>query len=327
MGPGDLENLVAPLVRIASQDKRVLVGPQTADDAGVFLLGDTGLVATVDFITPVCDDPQRFGRVAAANSLSDVYAMGGQPLFVLNICCFPEKDIPDGVLADVLQGAAHATSESGAALLGGHSVADDELKFGLAVVGKVDPNRILANSGAQAGDTLILTKPLGTGVLINAYKTGKIIASQLEDALREMERLNGKASEIALAHGTHAATDITGFGLAGHALGMAKASKVAMQINFSALPVHGLFFELVAKGISTGSTAANEENTQGLFNDEARLSPEQREILFDPQTSGGLLLACPGDRAEGLRKALVESGHQAALIGEVIAGTPQITIL
>ena len=178
--------MVGPLARIASQDKRVLVGPQTADDAGVFLLGDTGLVATVDFITPVCDDPQRFGRVAAANSLSDVYAMGGQPLFVLNICCFPEKDIPDGVLAEVLQGAAHATSESGAALLGGHSVADDELKFGLAVVGRIDPNRILANSGAQAGDALILTKPLGTGVLINAYKTGKIIASQLENTLSEM---------------------------------------------------------------------------------------------------------------------------------------------
>lgn len=319
--------MIEPLARIASQDERIIVGPETADDAGVFLLDDTGLVATVDFITPVCDDPQRFGRIAAANSLSDVYAMGGKPLFVLNICCFPDKNIPEGILGEVLQGAAHATKESGAVLLGGHSVADDELKFGLAVVGTVDPQRVLANSGAQAGDALILTKPIGTGVLINAYKVGKIDASQLETALIEMERLNGTAAEIGLTHGTHAATDITGFGLAGHALGMAKASNVTIQIRFSAVPVHDLFYDLVAKGVSTGATTANEENTQGKLDDQARLTPQQREVIFDPQTSGGLLLACPSDRAEGLLQALVESGHKAALIGEVIADSPQIRVV
>jgi selenide,water dikinase len=319
--------LIEPLARIASQDERIIVGPETADDAGVYLLDDTGLVATLDFITPVCDDPQRYGRVAAANSLSDVYAMGGKPLFVLNICCFPEKNIPEGVLSEVLQGAAHTVNESGAVLLGGHSVADDELKFGLAVVGKVDPNRILANSGAVVGDHLILTKPLGTGVLINAYKAGKIEATQLEAALAEMERLNGPASEIALAHGTHAATDITGFALVGHALGMARASGVAVQINYADLPVHEHFYDLVDKGVSTGSTVANEKNAEGLFADRAGLTSAQRELLFDPQTSGGLLLACPGESADRLLQALMSSGHQAALIGKVIEGDPRIEVL
>lgn len=291
------------------------------------MLDDTGLVATVDFITPVCDDPRRFGRVAAANSLSDVYAMGGKPLFVLNICCFPDTQIPDGVLAEILQGAAQTTVESGAALLGGHSVADDELKFGLAVVGKVDPKRILANSGAEVGDRLILTKPLGTGVLINAYKVGKIEASQLETALSEMERLNETASQIGLAHGVHAATDITGFALAGHALGMARASNVAIRIKFSDLPVYDHFYDLVAKGVSTGSTTANEKNVQGHFEDQAEMSPEQREVMFDPQTSGGLLLACPQEHSQDLLQGLLDSGHQAALVGEVISGAPCIEVV
>ncbi len=266
----------------------------------------------------MCDDARRYGRVAAANSLSDVYAMGGTPLFALNLCCFPDdKNVPEGVLADVLLGASDAVTASGAATLGGHSVRDDELKFGLAVVGRVDPERVLTNAGARPGDVLILTKPLGTGVLVNAFKVGKLDEDGLEPALIEMERLNEAASRLALAHGATAATDITGFGLAGHALGMAKASGVAIEIDFDSLPVHAAFYELVGRGVSTGSTACNRDNTEEYFEDRAGLAAPQLELLFDPQTSGGLLVAVPGGNAEALVEELVASGHRAAAIGRV----------
>src|SRR6476619_2288132 len=185
--------MIAPLVRLAGGDERILAGPETGDDAGVFLLDGHALVATADFITPVCDDARRFGRVAAANALSDVYAMGGRPLFALNLCCFP-KDLPDGVAGEILRGAADALADAGAALLGGHSVADDELKFGLAAIGEADPARLLTNAGARPGDRLLLTKPLGTGVLVNAFKFDKIDEAALEPALVQMERLNDVAA-------------------------------------------------------------------------------------------------------------------------------------
>jgi selenide,water dikinase len=305
----------------------VLVGPETADDAGVFLLGGRALVATADFITPVCDDPRRFGRVAAANALSDVYAMGGTPLFALNLCCFPEADVPDGVFAAILEGAAAVLGEAGAALLGGHTVRDPELKFGLAVVGEAAPGRLLTNAGARAGDHLVLTKPLGTGVLINAFKTDKLDEAGLEPALREMERLNSEASRLALAHGAVAATDVTGFGLVGHALGMARASGVGLRIEFGRLPVHDSFYRLAASGVSTGCTSANEGNAAADFTDRAGLSAVQREILFDPQTSGGLLLVLPPPSVPPLLDALAASGHRAAEIGEVVAGPPRFEVV
>src|SRR5918996_2747678 len=193
--------MISPLLQIAGGDERILVGPETADDAGVYRLGEHALVATADFITPVCDDPRRFGRVAAANSLSDVYAMGGRPLFALNLCCFPPLDPPDDqALGGILGGAAEALKEARAVLLGGHSVRDPELKFGLAVIGEADPNRLLTNAKARPGDRLILTKPLGTGVLVNAFKVDKIDEAALEPALREMERLNAEAGRLALAY-------------------------------------------------------------------------------------------------------------------------------
>jgi selenide,water dikinase len=305
----------------------VLVGPETADDAGVFLLDGHALVATADFITPVCDDPRRFGRVAAANALSDVYAMGGRPLFALNLCCFPEADVPDGVLAAILQGAAEALAEAGAALLGGHTVRDPELKFGLAVVGEAAPGRLLANAGARAGDRLLLTKPLGTGVLINAFKADKLDEAGLEPALREMERLNAEASRLALAHGATAATDVTGFGLVGHALGMARASGAGLRITFARLPVHDAFYRLAASGISTGCTAANADDAAAAFADHAGLAAVQRELLFDPQTSGGLLLSLPPAGVAPLLEALAASGHRAAEIGEVTAGPPRFEVI
>jgi selenide,water dikinase len=317
--------MISPLVRLAGRDERILVGPETADDAGVFRFGDRALVATADFITPVCDDPRRFGRVAAANSLSDIYAMGGRPLFALNLCCFPPLDPPDDqALGGILEGAAATLAEAGAVLLGGHSVRDPELKYGLAVIGEADPARLLTNAGAVPGDRLLLTKPLGTGILINAFKVDKLDEAGLEPALLEMERLNAEAGRLALEHGVHAATDVTGFGLTGHALGMARASGVGIRVGFARLPIYEGFFELVKRGISTGCTDANASNVAPVFTDRAGLDRIQREVLFDPQTSGGLLLATPPEHAGSLLAALLAGGHRAAEIGEVLPGPPRI---
>jgi selenide,water dikinase len=304
----------------------VLIGPETADDAGVYRFDGTGLVATVDMITPVCDDPRRFGRVAAANSLSDIFAMGGQALFALNICCFPSKKVPAGVLGDILQGAAETVAESGAVVLGGHSVDDDELKFGLAAIGQADPDRLLTNAGARAGDRLILTKPLGTGVLINAFKGDKTDEAGLEPALEQMERLNSDAARLALEYGSRGATDITGFGLSGHALEIARASDVGLRIAFADLPVYESFFELVRKGVTTLSTCNNQDHVTPELEIEADLDKTQQELLFDPQTSGGLLIAAPAEQAEGLLEALLDLDHTAAEIGEVIPGPPRLVV-
>ncbi len=318
---------MAPLAGLAARDERVLVGTETADDAGVFLLDGRGLVATADFITPVCDEPARFGRVAAANAMSDVYAMGGKPLFALNLCCFPGSGVPQEALSGILEGAARALGEAGAALIGGHTVKDPELKFGLAVVGVADPKRLLTNAGARPGDRLVLTKPLGTGVLINAFKAGHIDEAALEPALVEMERLNAAAAEAALAHEAHAATDVTGFGLAGHALGMARASGAGLRIEFSRLPAHERFYELVQRGVTTGCTRGNISYASTRLEDRAGLSAEQRDLLHDPQTSGGLLISVPAARAAGLASALGRSGHRAADVGEVLAGPARLEVV
>ncbi len=320
--------MIAPLVRLAGRDERILVGPETADDAGVYLLDGHALIATVDFITPVCDDPRRFGRVAAANSLSDVYAMGGRPLFALNLCCFPELEGEGAeALGGILRGAAEALVDAGAVLLGGHSVRDSELKFGLAVIGEADRERLLTNAGARPGDRLLLTKPLGTGVLVNAFKFDKLDEAGLEPVLREMERLNDRASRLALEHGARAATDVTGFGLTGHALGMARASGAALRIDFERLPVHDGFYRLAKAGVTTGCTVANEENVRAVFTDRAGLDRLQREVLFDPQTSGGLLLAVPPGNAPALLDALLAGGHRAAEVGEVLEGPARIEVV
>ena len=293
----------------------------------VYRLGDIGLVATADFITPVCDDPRRFGRIAAANSLSDVYAMGGRPLFALNLCCFPTGEMPEGVGQQILEGAAAALGECDAALIGGHSVRDDELKFGLAVVGSVDPDRVLTNAGARPGDRLILTKPLGTGVLINAHKKDRLDAAGREPALVEMERLNARAAELALAHDARAAPDITGFGLAGHGLEVATASGVHLRITYDSLPVHERFFELVEQGVTTGSTCGNRTHVEARVHDRVGLDAIRTEVLHDPQTSGGLLLSVPGERADALVELLRNSEPHAAVIGDVVEGDVGITLV
>jgi len=317
--------MLAPVMKLAGGDERVLVGPGTADDAGVYLLDGRALVATADFITPVCDDPVRFGRVAAANSLSDVYAMGGEP--ILNLCCFPEKGLPPEAVQGILEGAASTVSEASAAVLGGHSVRDPDLKFGLAVVGVADPDRLLTNAAAQTGDRLILTKPLGTGILINAFRKDKLDEAAFEPALAEMERLNGVASRLALEHGAHAATDVTGFGLAGHALEVASASGVGLQIAVKRLPVHDGFFDMLARGVTTGATRDNIDHVAPKLVDETGLDEPRRELLHDPQTSGGLLLSVPPESVEPLLAALERTGHRAVEIGEVVPGPARLVIV
>lgn len=315
-----------PLSAALGRDARVLVGPDTADDAGVYLLDGRALIATADFITPVCDDPLRFGRVAAANSVSDVFAMGGRVLFALNLCCFPEAEENREVYAEILAGAAEKLTEAGGVLLGGHSVRDLELKFGLAVVGEADRDRLLTNAAAVPGQRLILTKPLGTGVILNAFKFSKLDEAGLEPALVEMERLNADAARLALGHGATAATDVTGFGLAGHALTIARASGVGLRVEFARLPVYDGFYELVRKGISTGCTDHNRAAAEAEFADRAGLDPARAELLFDPQTSGGLLVAVPEENADPLLAALLADGHRAAEIGEVVPGPPRFEV-
>lgn len=317
--------MLAPLA--AGGDERVIVGPEAADDAGVYRLGEHNLIATADFITPVCDEPQRFGAIAAANAMSDIFAMGGRPLFGLNLCCFPGAGIPPGVLGDILAGARHKLAQAGAALLGGHTVQDPELKFGLAVVGEAPSEALLPLSAARPGDALVLTKPLGTGVLINAYKFDKLDAAGLEPALQQMERLNAVAAEEAQRHGAHAATDVTGFGLAGHALNMARASGIGLELAYDALPAYDAFFDLARRGVSTGCTAHNEAYAGADLRIERPLTPEQSQLLFDPQTSGGLLVALPVAAADDYLTVLRERGHVAARIGRVLDGAPAVLIV
>jgi selenide,water dikinase len=317
--------MIERLTGLAGGDGRVVVGPQTADDAGVMRYGDRALVATADFITPVCDDPRRFGRVAAANALSDIFAMGGEALLGLNLCCFPGAGAPEDALSEILVGAAEKLREAGAVLLGGHSVKDDELKYGLAVVGEADPERLLTNAAARPGDRLLLTKALGTGVLVNAFKVDKLDEGGLEPALVQMEVLNLAASRLALEHGAHAATDITGFGLAGHALEVAKASGVTLEIRYGALPVLSGFYRLVRAGVSTGCTGLNRRYTQDHL-ELPKLTGEQEELLFDPQTSGGLLISVPKESAEALLGGLRSTGLDARDIGQVRRGEPRLVI-
>jgi len=317
---------VAPLLPLAGGTGEVLVGAETGDDAGVYRIGDVTLVATADFIPPVCDDPLRFGRVAAANSLSDVWAMGGRPLFALNLCAFPD-DAPEDVLAQILMGGAEQLAAAATALLGGHSVRDREAKYGMAVVGVADPARLLTNGAARPGDRLVLSKPLGTGVLINAFKADRLDEAGLEPALAEMERLNAEAARLALELGARAATDVTGFGLLGHAWNLARNSGVTVKLRFDALPVHPGFYDLVRRGVSTGCTRANRKSVDAHLTLPEGLAGEQQELLADPQTSGGLLVALPPEPAARYLDALLASGHQAAEIGEIDAGPAAILVL
>ena len=303
-----------------SNDKNLLVGFETNDDAAVYRVApDIALISTVDYITPPVDDPYWFGQIAAANSLSDVYAMGGKPLTALNLVMFPSKKLDMDLLKNILRGGSDKVKEAGASMAGGHSVDDNEPKYGLAVTGLVHPDRVLTNKGCRAGDVLVLTKPLGTGVLFNAGRSGKLPYADLEAVLPRVAALNGTAMEVALNYEVHGCTDITGFGILGHSLEMAKGCGLQIDLVFNRLPLYPSALQMYRKGESTGSNKANRRLADGFWEMAASLAPEQEELLFDPQTSGGLLLAVPADQSDGLLADLKSAGVEAAVqVGEVV---------
>lgn len=279
------------------------------------------MINTVDFITPPVDDPYWFGQISAANSISDVYSMGGKPLTALNVVMFPSKHLDMGMLRDILRGGHDKVVEAGACLVGGHTVDDEEPKYGLCVNGVVHPDRVITNAGSRPGDALILTKPIGSGVLFNAVRSGKLPFSELErDVLPSLAALNGLAMEIALQYDLHACTDITGFGILGHLLEVAHGCDSKLIVNYNQLPFYPAALDMYKKGESTGSNKANREmvNKHKL---EIRLPLDnaQEELLYDPQTSGGLLLALPHSQADKLLKDMASAGLTvAAKIGEIV---------
>jgi len=274
-----------------STDPNLLVGLETRDDAGVYRLSqDIALVQTVDLFTPIVDDPYAYGQIAAANALSDVYAMGGRPVTVLNIACFDPKAAPAEVWAQVLKGSFDKTVEAGAVVVGGHSVEDDEPKFGLAVTGVVDPDKMFTNTAARPGDHIYLTKPLGTGILTTAAKWDQCSAEELQAGIDSMARLNRDAAEIGLTHGVRCATDITGFGLAGHLFNVARGSEVTIEIDSAALPLLAGIQRMANEGNTTGGAKNNEAFIgENLAFSEA-VPQWLRDVILDPQTSGGLAL-------------------------------------
>jgi selenide,water dikinase len=308
----------------------LLVGFETSDDAAVYRLSpDTALISTVDYITPPVDDPYWFGQIAAANSLSDIYAMGGKPLVALNLVMFPAKQLEMGLLKEILRGGHDKVVEAGASLAGGHSVDDNEPKYGLAVTGVVHPDRLLTNTGVKQGDALILTKPLGSGVLFNANRSKKLPWRELEQILPIMATLSNKSLEIATKFDVHACTDVTGFAIMGHTLEMAKASGVEINLSYGELPLYPNALEMYKKGTKTGSNADNRRLAEGFFKIDKDLTREQEELLFDPQTSGGLLLSVPSSQADDLMKELKAAGVDAASrVGEVVSnGTPSVRVV
>jgi selenide,water dikinase len=294
MGPGDLSEVLAPLA--SKDDERLLVGRETFDDAGVFRIADDlALVQTVDFFAPIVDDPYDFGQIAAANALSDIYAMGGQPLTALNIVAFPSGELPLSVLTEILRGGQDKVHEAEAFIVGGHTVIDSELKYGLAVTGKAHPDFLLTNAGAKPGDRLVLTKPIGNGILATALKRGIIPPAAGSAAINWMKVLNGPASRAALASGVRCATDITGFGLLGHASHIARASNVTLRFDAASVPILDGAIDAWRKGATTDGLKRNAEYLTSLVQWQS-VSDDARALLYDPQTSGGLLVVVPSAR-------------------------------
>lgn len=317
MGPVDLSAIVHELDIPVPPE--VIIGVGTADDAGVYRVGpDMNLVMTADFITPPCDDPFLFGRIAASNSLSDVYAMGGTPRAVLNLCCFPTRGIDKAQLSEILKGGLETIKESGAALIGGHTVRDDELKYGLSVTGLVRDADIKANAGARVGDVLILTKPVGTGVIVTGLRSGSLDMSEAGPILNRMAELNKTACEVMLTvGGAHGVTDITGFGFGGHAWEVAKASGVGLRFNYNLVPRWAVSEALIAKGVRTGATSANAGALESHIRFDSSITEEQKGLFFDPQTSGGLLMTVDPSKADEMIKRLHDAGiTDAAICGE-----------
>ena len=303
-------------------DPNVLIGFDTADDAGVYLLGpDLALVQTVDFFTPIVDDPYTFGEIAAANSLSDVYAMGGRPISALSIVGFPNKAEHVDILEKILQGGLAKMQEAQCAVIGGHSIGDEEIKFGYAVTGLVNPQRVLSNSGARPGDWLVLTKRIGTGIISTALKQGAASEASVNAAIESMRDLNRVASEVALEFPVHAATDVTGFGLLGHGREMAVASNVSLVIYAAGVHFLPEAVDYSLRGFLPGGLKRNAEFLSGCVQFNDGIPQEVRDLFYDPQTSGGLLLAVDAGKTSHLLNSLAERGVTAAEIGEVVEKT------
>jgi selenide,water dikinase len=333
------------LGKLARQhDPNVLVGFDHADDAGVYQIGPaTALVQTVDFFTPIVDDPYTFGQIAATNALSDVYAMGGRPLTALALVCFPEKGDLD-ILERILAGGLSKMVEANCTVVGGHSIRDDETKFGYSVTGLIHPSRVFTNAGAKPGDRLLLTKALGTGVISTAIKKGVAKQSWIDAAVASMTRLNKTTAEIVINHQEsrsanderrttndrspiHAMTDVTGFGLIGHAREMALASNVALRLRASSIPLLEGALDCVRAGHIPGGLKANRDFAECVVGYDAMISDDLKTLLFDPQTAGGLLVSCATENSAELLRTLNSSGIAAAEIGEVLtASKPLITI-
>jgi selenide,water dikinase len=304
----------------------LLVGTETGDDAAVWRLDpDRALVVTADFITPVVDDARTWGRIAAANSASDVYAMGGRPLLALNLVGWNTDELPTSLLVEVLEGAAEAAAEGGWVTVGGHTVDDPEPKFGLAVVGEVHPDRLLSNAGLRPGEVLVLTKAIGTGIIATALKRGAASPGAVEAAVASMARLNALAADEARRAGATGGTDVTGFGLLGHLLAMVQASGVDAEVAAPAVPTLPGTRELAVAGFVPGGTARNLAHVRGSL-DAAGVDEVSLTILADAQTSGGLLFGASPDRAAKAVEALRGSGHQAAVVGRVVEGTGRIKV-
>ncbi len=319
MGPKDLAQVLRGLPPI--DDPAVLVGTSTADDAAVYRLDDErAIVQTVDLITPIVDDPFEYGQIAAANSLSDVYAMGGRPLFALAIVCFPARKVPLDVLRRILEGGIAKAREAGIAIIGGHSVEDDEPKYGLAVTGLVQPSRVLTNVGARPGDVLILTKPIGSGILTTALKRNMLDTPALRRVVAVMAQLNRAAAEALDGLHVHALTDVTGFGLLGHLTEMAKGSGVSARVHLPAVPMFEEASALAEGGIIPAGTKRNLEHFGAAVRWSPAISQASQYVLADAQTSGGLLIAVdPADARTFLQRI-----DSAAVIGEVIEAEPNV---
>jgi selenide,water dikinase len=314
----------------AQTDDRVLVDFRTADDAGVFRWeSGPALVQTVDFFTPIVDDAYVYGQIAAANSVSDIYAMGGRPLTALAIAAFPKEGLEPGTIRAIFQGGFDKLREAGVSLLGGHTVQDQEIKFGYAVTGAIDPARVLTNAGAKAGDVLFLTKPLGTGIVGTAIKFDRVDAALAEQAVASMRTLNRAAAEAiqALPPGAiHACTDITGFGLIGHASEMARGSGVTIVIDAGVVPLFDGVLAIAARNRS-GGLGSNQEHFAGGVQMDQAVDADRELLLYDPQTSGGLMVAAAGDAATRVEAALRDAGIRASRIGTVEAARPGAPIV
>jgi selenide, water dikinase len=319
------------LGKLARQhDPNVLVGFDHADDAGVYQIGpDTALVQTADFLTPIVDDPYTFGQIAATNALSDVYAMGGKPLTALALVCFPEK-VDLEILERILAGGLSKMVEAGCTVIGGHSIRDEETKFGYSVTGLIDPQRVLTNGGAKPGDRLLFTKALGTGVISTAIKKEAARQPWIDAAVASMTTLNKMAAEVITAQGetaVHALTDVTGFGLIGHAREMALASDVSLRLYASRIPLLEGALDCVRAGHIPGGLKANREFAECVVGYEGEIPEDIKTLLFDPQTAGGLLVAVKSEKSANLTRSLITAGVAAVEIGEVLARTkPLITV-